>query len=62
MLHNIAAIGVDYDDVVDRLEDEAVTKFEASSAPVTAKLSDRPRAVPQYPNAANPLPTDKDHP
>jgi transaldolase len=62
VLHDIAAIGVDYDDVVDLLEDEGITKFEASWAGVTAQLSDRLGATPQYPYAANPLPTDKDHP
>jgi transaldolase len=62
VLHDIAAIGVDYDDVVDLLEDEGITKFEASWAGVTAQLSDRLRATPQHSNAANPLPTDKDHP
>jgi transaldolase len=41
VLHDIAAIGVDYDDVVDLLEDDGVTKFEASWARVTAQLSDR---------------------
>jgi transaldolase len=41
VLHDIAAIGVDYDDVVDLLEDEGIQKFEASWARVTAQLSDR---------------------
>ena len=41
VLHDIAAIGVDYDDVVDLLEDEGIQKFEASWARVTAELSDR---------------------
>src|SRR5215207_5272718 len=44
VLHDIAAVGVDYDDVVDLLEDEGITKFEASWARVTAQLSDRLRA------------------
>jgi transaldolase len=47
VLHDIAAIGVDYDDVVDLLEDEGITKFEASWAAVTAQLSDRLRATPR---------------
>ena len=46
VLHDIAAIGVDYDDVVDLLEDEGIAKFEASWAAVTAQLSDRLRATP----------------
>jgi transaldolase len=46
VLHDIAAIGVDYDDVVDLLEDEGIQKFEASWAAVTAQLSDRLRATP----------------
>jgi transaldolase len=45
VLHDIAAIGIDYDDVVDVLEDEGITKFEASWARVTAQLSDRLRAT-----------------
>jgi transaldolase len=58
VLHDIAAIGVDYNDVVDVLEDEGITKFEASWDLVTAQLSDRLRATPQPPNAAIPLPSD----
>jgi transaldolase len=46
VLHDIAAIGIDYDDVVDVLEDEGITKFEASWALVTAQVSDRLRAIP----------------
>jgi transaldolase len=46
VLHDIAAIGVDYDDVVDLLEDEGITKFEASWDLVTAQLSDHLRATP----------------
>ena len=46
VLHDIAAIGIDYDDVVDVLEDEGITKFEASWALVTTQLSDRLRAIP----------------
>ena len=41
VLHDIAAVGIDYDEVVDLLEDEGITKFEASWARVTAQLSDR---------------------
>jgi transaldolase len=41
VLQDIAAIGVDYDAVVDLLEDEGIQKFEASWARVTAELSDR---------------------
>ena len=46
VLHDIAAIGVDYDDVVDLLEDEGIQKFEASWDRVTAHLSDRLHATP----------------
>jgi transaldolase len=46
VLHDIAAVGVDYNDVVDVLEDEGIAKFEASWAAVTAQLSDRLRATP----------------
>jgi transaldolase len=46
VLEDIAAIGVDYDDVVDLLEDEGITKFEASWAAVTTQLNDRLRATP----------------
>jgi transaldolase len=46
VLHDIAGVGVDYDDVVDLLEDDGITKFEASWALVTAQLSDRLRATP----------------
>jgi transaldolase len=46
VLHDIAAIGVDYDDVVDLLEDEGIAKFEASWDLVTTQLSDRLRATP----------------
>jgi transaldolase len=46
VLHDIAAIGVDYDDVVDLLEDEGITKFEASWDRVTAHLRDRLHATP----------------
>ena len=46
VLHDIAATGIDYDGVVDLLEDEGITKFEASWALVTAQLSDRLCATP----------------
>jgi len=45
VLQDIAAVGVDYDDVVDLLEDEGITKFEASGGLVTAEHSDRLRAT-----------------
>jgi transaldolase len=45
VLDDIAAVGVDYDDVVDLLEDEGITKFEASWDLVTAELSDRLRVT-----------------
>ena len=56
-LHDIAAAGVDYDDVVDVLEDEGIAKFEASwtwSPPNSATASPHH----QRPSAANPLPSD----
>ena len=46
VLRDIAAVGIDYDDVVDLLEDEGITKFEGSWALVTAQLSDRLGATP----------------
>jgi transaldolase len=46
VLQDIAAVGVDYDDVVDLLEDEGIQRFEASWAAVTAQLSDRLGATP----------------
>ena len=52
VLHDIAAVGVDYDDVVDVLEDEGIAKFEASWDLVTAQLGDRLRAHHQRPSAA----------
>jgi transaldolase len=45
VFHDIAAVGVDYDDVVDVLEDEGIAKFEASWDLVTGQLSDRLRAT-----------------
>jgi len=45
VLDDIAAVGVDYDDVVDLLEDEGITKFEASWDLITAELSDRLRVT-----------------
>ena len=54
VLHDIAAIGVDYDDVVDLLEDEGIQKFEASWAAVTAQLSDRLRATPPTSHRSQP--------
>ena len=41
VLDDLAAVGVDYDDVVQVLEDEAVEKFEASWANVTERLTDQ---------------------
>jgi transaldolase len=43
VLRDIAAVGVDYDDVVSRLEADGITKFESSWARVNAELSDRLR-------------------
>jgi transaldolase len=41
VLDDLAAIGIDYDDVVQVLEDEAVEKFEASWGDVTKRLTDQ---------------------
>jgi transaldolase len=46
VLHDLAALGVDYDQVVELLEEEGLTKFERSWALVTAQLSDHLRALP----------------
>jgi transaldolase len=54
VLHDIAAVGVDYDDVVDLLEDEGIQKFEASWTAVTAQLSDRLRATPATSHRSQP--------
>ena len=41
VLDDLAAVGIDYDDVVQVLEDEGVEKFEASWANVTERLTDQ---------------------
>ena len=41
VLNDLAAVGIDYHDVVQVLEDEGVDKFEASWAVVTDRLTDR---------------------
>jgi transaldolase len=51
VFHDIAAVGVDYDNVVDLLENEGLTKFEKSWATVTDELSDRLRTTSPHPNA-----------
>jgi hypothetical protein len=61
VLHDIAAVGVDYDDVVQLLEVEGLTKFETSWALVTAKLSERLRPTSPQPNAGSRLLEDKAH-
>jgi transaldolase len=59
---NIAAVGVDYDDVVDLLENEGLTKFERSWATVTDELSDRLRSTFPHPTADDaPLPHERAH-
>ncbi len=45
VLHDVAAVGIDYDDVVGVLEEEGVEKFQASWALVAAQLTDRLRAA-----------------
>jgi transaldolase len=61
VLRELAAVGVDYDDVVDLLEHEGLTKFEESWALVTDELSDRLRGTSPHPEAENSLPRNKDH-
>jgi transaldolase len=61
VLHDIAAVGVDYDDVVQLLEVEGLTKFETSWALVTAKLSERLRPTSPQPHAGSRLLEDKAH-
>ena len=45
VLHDIAAVGIDYDDVVGLLEHEGIEKFQASWAQAAAQLSDRLQAA-----------------
>ena len=60
VFRDIAAVGVDYDDVVDLLENEGLTKFEKSWATVTNELSDRLRSTFPHPNADDaPLPHER---
>ena len=61
VLRDLAAVGVDYDDVVDLLEHEGLTKFEKSWTLVTGELSDRLRATSPQPHAHTSLPHNKDH-
>jgi transaldolase len=62
VLHDLAAVGVDYDDVVDLLENQGVTKFEKSWALVSGELSDRLGATSPHPASADTsLPDSKDH-
>jgi transaldolase len=62
VFHAIAAVGVDYDNVVDLLENEGLTKFEKSWAMVTGELSDRLRTTTPPRNANDdPLPHERAH-
>ena len=61
VLSDLAAVGVDYDNVVDLLENEGLTKFEKSWAMVTDELSDRLRTTSPHPNADAPLPRERAH-
>ena len=62
VFHDLAAVGIDYDNVVDLLENEGLTKFEKSWATVTDELSDRLRTTSPHPNADDaPLPQEKAH-
>jgi transaldolase len=49
VLDDLAAVGIDYDDVVALLEEEGVGKFEASWALVADQLTDRLRAAADAP-------------
>jgi transaldolase len=53
VLRDIAAVGVDYDDVVSRLEADGITKFESSWALISAELSDRLRPAPSASQRSN---------
>jgi transaldolase len=62
VFHDIAAVGVDYENVVDLLETEGLTKFEKSWATVTDELSDRLRTTSPHPNADDaPPPQERAH-
>ena len=62
VFHDLAAVGVDYDNVVDLLENEGLTKFEKSWATVTDELSDRLRTSTPHPKADDaPLPHERAH-
>jgi len=45
VLRDIAAVGVDYDDVMGLLEADGIAKFESSWALVSAELGDQLRAT-----------------
>ena len=62
VLRDLAAVGVNYDDVVDLLEHQGLTKFETSWTLVTGELSDRLRATSPHPHADRSLLHNKDHP
>jgi len=49
VLHDLAAVGVDYGSVVDLLEYEGLSKFERSWATVTDELGDRLRSTSPHP-------------
>ena len=61
VLRGLAAVGVDYDDVVDLLENQGLTKFETSWTLVTGELRDRLRATSPQPHADTSLPHSKEH-
>ncbi|MGI8992859.1 MAG: transaldolase [Nocardioidaceae bacterium] len=54
VLDDLAAVGVDYDDVVRVLEDEGAKKFEASWALATTQLTDRLSVARRHPVPAIP--------
>lgn len=60
VLRDIADVGINYDEVVQILEDEGIDKFEASWALVTAQLTDRLRragddSLPRIPVGTHPF-------
>jgi transaldolase len=57
---DIAAVGIDYDDVVDLLETEGLTKFETSWVDLTNEFSDRLGTTPAHPDTdAGPLQNER---
>jgi hypothetical protein len=53
VLRDIAAVGVDYDDVVSRPEADGITKFESCWALISPEFSDRLRPAPSASQRSN---------